>query len=95
MELKEFVKKSIREVVESIVESTDEIEDFTFEIVPSEGIEFDLAVLLKSEGEGKIGAEIFSVVGAKLEGSLSKENISRMKFKVFVNDWKDRKKPLH
>ncbi|MBT7402737.1 hypothetical protein HN777_03040 [Candidatus Woesearchaeota archaeon] len=47
----------------------------------SEGIDFDLAVVSKKEGKGKLGAEIFSI-GGKMEGSLSNEVVNRIKFRV-------------
>jgi len=56
------------------------------------GIEFDLAVTIKSEGSGKATAKakFLSVVEAEVGagGSTSKEQISRIKFTVFVNQWR-------
>lgn len=55
------------------------------------GIEFDVAVAVKSasEAKGSVTAKILQVFDADMtaKGSLSKENVSRIKFVVFVNQW--------
>ncbi len=81
MEVKEFVKTILKDVTEAIDESNNDKHDFYIKESTDEGIDFDLAVLLKKGAEGKIGAEIFSV-GAKAQGTISEENVNRIKFRV-------------
>ena len=56
------------------------------------GVEFDLAVTSKSEktGKGGIKATLLSVIDAEVGAGVShtNENISRIKFTVFVNQWR-------
>ena len=56
------------------------------------GIEFDLAVTIKSEAAGKASskAKILSVVEAEIggDGATSNEQVSRIKFMVYVNQWR-------
>jgi hypothetical protein len=51
-----------------------------------EGVQFDVAVTAGSEASGKIGAEVFSV-GAKTEGKISNEEVSRIKFRVLPHHY--------
>lgn len=81
MEVKEFVKTILKDVTEAIEESNNEKYRFHFNGSIDEGIDFDLAVVLKKSAEGKIGAEIF-ILGAKAQGNISEEVINRIKFKV-------------
>ncbi|PIV06106.1 MAG: hypothetical protein COS57_05165 [Syntrophobacterales bacterium CG03_land_8_20_14_0_80_58_14] len=55
------------------------------------GIEFDIAVTTKKEGDGSGKAKIkLWVIEADLggAGSVSKEAVSRIKFTVYVNQWR-------
>ena len=56
-----------------------------------EGIEFDIAVTTKSatQGKGSVSAAIY-VVNGQLgkQSTLAHEQVSRMKFTVFVNQWR-------
>lgn len=81
MEVKEFVKTILTEVTEAVDESTNEKHRFHIPEEASDGIDFDLAVVLKQGTEGKMGAEIFNI-GGKVQGSISKEAINRIKFRV-------------
>ena len=55
------------------------------------GIEFDIAVTVKSEktGKGSAKTRLLQVFDAELaaSGSLANEQVSRIKFMVFVNQW--------
>lgn len=82
MEVKEFVKSILKDIKEGVEESNDEQYNFGIDYGLETAINFDLAVTLKKKGQGKIGAEIFSVVSAKGQGSLSQESVNRIKFKV-------------
>lgn len=81
MEVKEFVKTILKEVTEAVAESENEKANFYFMQSSSEGIDFDLAVVSKKEGKGKIGAEVLGI-GGKTEGSISNEVVNRIKFRV-------------
>lgn len=82
MEVKDFVKSILKDITEAVEESNDKNYSFDIDYGPETAIHFDLAVTLKKKGQGKVGAEIFSVVGAKAVGSLSQESVNRIKFKV-------------
>lgn len=58
----------------------------TFGTKGDEGVEFDVAVTASAEASGKVGAEVFSV-GAKTEGKISSEEVSRVRFRVMVGDY--------
>jgi len=81
MEVKEFVKTILKEVTEAVAESNDDKASFYFMDASTEGIDFDLAVVSKKEGSGKIGAEVLGI-GGKTEGSISNEVANRIKFRV-------------
>ena len=63
MEVKEFVKTILKEVTEAVDESKSEKANFYFMQSSSEGIDFDLAVVSKKEGKGKVGAEVLGIGG--------------------------------
>jgi len=81
MEVKEFVKTILKEVTEAIVESKSDKANFYLMQSSSEGIDFDLAVVSKKEGSGKIGAEVLGI-GGKTEGKISNEVVNRIRFRV-------------
>ena len=81
MEVKEFVKAILQEVTEAVDESTNSKHRFLIPDSANDGIDFDLAVISKKEGSGKIGAEVLGI-GGKTEGSISNEVVNRIKFRV-------------
>jgi len=86
MEVKEFVKSILKDITEAVDESDkkDETNKYHFYLPHdsiTDGIDFDLAVLSKKEGKGKIGAEVLGI-GGKTEGSISNEIVNRIKFRV-------------
>jgi hypothetical protein len=81
MEVKEFVKTILKEVTEAVKESNNDKCNFYLPHSEKDGIDFDLAVVSKKEGKGKIGAEVLGI-GGKTEGSISNESVNRIKFKV-------------
>ncbi|MFW5871918.1 MAG: trypco2 family protein [bacterium] len=81
MEVKEYIKNVLTDIMEGVAESGSEDYKFMVKDGGSAGIDFDISVVAKESAEGKIGAEILSI-GAKTEGSISQENINRIKFKV-------------
>lgn len=85
MEVKDFIKTILKEVSEAVSESNNEKQTFMLPEEASDGIDFDLAVVSKKEGTGKLGVEVFGV-GGKTEGSISNEVVNRIKFRV--RTWK-------
>ena len=88
MEVKEFVKTVLKDVTEAVTESNNEKQSFYLPEEKEDGIDFDLAVVSKKEGKGKIGAEVLGI-GGKTEGSISSEFVNRIKFRV--RTWKKNK----
>jgi len=86
MELKEFIKGVLTDITEAVEESnTDSKFRYSIPSSTDKGIDFDLAIVLKKSGEGKVGAEIFSTIGVKAEGTISKETVNRIQFKVLAH----------
>lgn len=84
MEIKEFVKTVLKEVNEGVAEAnTDQFKCYLKDSRTEGYIDFDLAVISKKEGSGKIGAEVLGI-GGKTEGSISSEAVNRIKFKVYT-----------
>ncbi len=81
MEVKEFVKTILKDVTEAVTESNNEKQSFYLPEDRADGIDFDLAVVSKKEGKGKVGAEVLGI-GGKTEGSISNEVVNRIKFRV-------------
>ena len=81
MEVKEFVKTILKDVTEAVAESDNEQHRCYLPDSTGSCIEFDLAVISKKEGKGKLGAEVLGI-GGKTEGSVSNEVVNRIKFKV-------------
>jgi len=86
MEVKEFVKTILKDVTEAVDESENAKRQFHIPESTKDSIDFDLAVVLKKSGEGKIGAEIFTIIGAKAQGHVSEEVVNRIRFRV--RTWK-------
>lgn len=51
-----------------------------------EGVQFDVAITASAEASGKVGAEVFNV-GAKGEGKIGEEKVSRVQFRVIVGEY--------
>ena len=83
MEVKDFIKMVLKDVTEAVSESNNSQHKFYTRDSITDGIDFDLAIVMKKSADGKIGAEIFSI-GAKAQGSLSEEVVNRVKFKVYT-----------
>ncbi len=79
MEVKEFVKKILKDVTEAVAESKQEslIYNFSLEKYEKSGIEFDLAIVTK-----KGVAEVFSYNEAQTHGDVSQETVSRIRFRI-------------
>lgn len=92
MRLKDFIKTVIVDIEQGVNEAARETQRHTFlknmdfKGTKDEGIEFDVAVTSSAEASGKVGAEVLSL-GAKAEGKLSNEEVSRVRFKVNVGQY--------
>jgi hypothetical protein len=92
MKLKDFIRTVIVDIELGVNEAAGEtrrrtfLKNIDFKGTGSEGIEFDVAVTSSKEASGKVGAEVLSL-GAKTEGKISSEEVSRVKFKVNVGDY--------
>ncbi len=93
VKVKKFIKSILEEVSEGVDESNNERVSFNFMQSSSEGIDFDLAVVLKKEGKAKAGLEIPVVGGIGIKGNLSQEVINRIKFRVhpYIKNWNKKK----
>ena len=87
MQLKDFITTVIVDVEQGVNNASRQIGKHVFlksmSTSGDEGIDFDVAVTASSEASGKLGAEVFSV-GAKTEGKISNEQVSRIRFKINV-----------
>lgn len=90
MKLKDFIKTVLIDIEEGIKESSQKTNRNIFlnslDQKGDNGVEFDVAVTAGSEASGRVGAEVFSV-GAKGEGKISSEEVSRIKFRIIVGNY--------
>lgn len=90
MQLKDFITMVLVDIEQGINTAAQQTNRFTYLKTyggaGDEGVEFDIAVTASTEASGKIGAEVLSV-GAKTEGKISQEKVSRIKFKVNVGNY--------
>lgn len=90
MKLKDFITTVLVDVEQGINNAARLTNRYTYlhtiGTKGNEGIEFDVAITASAEASGKVGAEVFSV-GAKTEGKVSNEEISRVRFMVKVGDY--------
>lgn len=101
MELDKFIEEALSQILKGIQAANAQVighnvrKPFLLEHGggnnPGTGIEFDVAVTVKSEGGGKgsVKAKVLSVFEAEIggKGSLTRERVSHIRFKVFVNQW--------
>jgi len=87
MQLREFIKSVLVDIEQGINDASAQTGKVTYlqslSQNPDNGVEFDVAVTASKEASGKVGAEVFSV-GAKGEGKVSQQELSRIKFRVIV-----------
>lgn len=90
MKLKDFITTVLVDIEQGINNVAVQTNRYTFlktlGTKGDEGVEFDVTVTANVEASGKIGAEVFSV-GAKTEGKISSEEISRVRFRVNVGNY--------
>ena len=76
MNVKEFVKTILKDVAEAVDESNTDTRSFVIPEMKTEGIDFDLSIVLRKEGMEISTAEIES------QKSVSGEIVNRIRFKV-------------
>lgn len=90
MKLKDFITTVLVDIEQGINNAAHQTNRWTYlktmGTTGDEGVEFDVAITASAEASGKVGAEVFSV-GAKTEGKISNEEVSRVKFRVNVGDY--------
>lgn len=102
IELKEYIKKALLDIVEGIEEANSvkkdrfqlntDIQKETKEYGTQ--VNFDVTILINDltskKGEGKAGGTVLSVVSANLSGSMEKantmQNTQHLSFKVFIKE---------
>ncbi len=93
MELKEFVKSIIRDVVDAVEETRDESSRDMYLASAKEGrtIDFDIAVTVEDsiEGKGKAGIKVLGLIegGGKITKDKKNSTVSRIKFGVDIDRW--------
>ena len=90
MQLREFITTVLVDIEQGVNEAMRQTNRYTYlnsmGTKGNEGVEFDVAVTAGAEASGKLGAEVLSI-GAKAEGKISEERISRIKFCIKVGDY--------
>lgn len=91
MELKEFVKSVLKDVVDAVEETTKESsrEMYLVNNTGSRSIEFDIAVTVEGSDsrEGGAGIKVFQLIegGGKISSETKNSTVSRIQFGVFVD----------
>ncbi|MFA5714128.1 MAG: hypothetical protein WC998_00100 [Candidatus Paceibacterota bacterium] len=102
MELKQFIKEALLNIVNGIEEANKENDRFKILGVKHESgidgnfVDFDVSVVVNessgSEVGGKVGASFLKVVSAsvdsKIDQTSSHQNIHRLTFKVYISEKK-------
>lgn len=87
MKLKDFITTVLVDIEQGINEAARQTGRHTLlhtmGAKGDEGVEFDVAVTAMTEASGRVGAEVFTI-GAKTEGKISNEEVSRIRFIVKV-----------
>ncbi|MDO8610642.1 MAG: hypothetical protein Q7R95_08915 [bacterium] len=90
MKLKDFITSVLVDIEQGVNEAARQTNRRTYlhtmGTKGDEGVLFDVAVTASAEASGKVGAEVFSI-GAKTEGKIANEEISRIRFLVKVGDY--------
>ncbi len=93
MELKEFVKSVLKDVVGAVEETRQESsrDMFLNSVGEQRTVEFDIAVTVEdsTSASGKAGIKVFSVIegGGETLKELKNSSVSRIKFGVHIDRW--------
>jgi len=88
MELKNFVKTTIMQIMNAVKEASDELklDDVIFVGTKADKrcIEFDVAVAVEESGGASIKVVPFIPIGGEFSGELKNSTISRVQFGVYT-----------
>ncbi len=93
MELKEFVKSVLKDVVDAVEETRSESSrDMHLDAGKEQRtVEFDIAVTVEdaTTGSGKAGIKVFQLIegGGGVSKELRNSSVSRIKFGVYIDRW--------
>ena len=96
MELKEFVKKVLTDLVEAVEESriASARDMYLSGSQEARTVEFDIAVTVEdaTASSGKAGIKVFQVIegGGDISKELRNSSVSRIKFGVYIDRWTKR-----
>lgn len=101
MELKDFIKNVLKEVVEAVEETRGEsMRDMHLDSVPDRRtVEFDIAVTAEDSvgSSGRAGIKVFSFIegGGDVSSQVKNSSVSRIQFGVHVDRWtKEENRPV-
>lgn len=93
MELKEFVKSVLKEVVDAVEETRKE-SSRDMHLSPGKdqkSVEFDIAVTVEdsTSGSGRAGIKVFQLIegGGEISKEAKNSSVSRISFSVYVDTW--------
>jgi hypothetical protein len=93
MELKEFVKSVLKDVIDAVEETRQEsLRDMHLDSGKEQRtFEFDIAVTVEdaTKGTGKAGIKVFQLIegGGEISKEAKNSSISRIRFGVYVDRW--------
>ncbi|MFA6322168.1 MAG: trypco2 family protein [Candidatus Buchananbacteria bacterium] len=82
MELHQFIKESVREIIKGMIEARTDTHKFTINNDNGNGIEFDVAISAGSSAEGKAGVSYLKVIEAGVKSNISELSTHRLKFTI-------------
>jgi len=101
MELKEFVKSVLKDVVDAVEETRQESSrDMHLDSGKEQRtVEFDIAVTVEDSlsGNGKAGIKVFQLIegGGEVSKETKNSSISRIKFGVYIDTWTKEENAKH
>ncbi len=81
MDIQEYITQTLQQINTGVTNANTKDGSRMFMLKRHEPIKFDLAIINKSTGGGKVNATVFGI-GGKANGSISKDQISRILFQV-------------
>jgi len=97
MQLKAFVKETIKNLVDAVQESGNELEREISITRPQDNkcIEFDIAITYEASSKKGIGIEVIKFIGGKVETEAKDLHSNRIKFGVYIDsETKDQREKM-
>lgn len=82
MELHQFIKESVKEIIKGMTEAESKAHKFGISNDNGSGIEFDVAVSAGSSAEGKTSVSLLKVIEAGVKGNISESSTHRLRFTI-------------